>query len=85
MRHEDSQAVENSFGLGAWEVTARYGQLDFDTRVFSADLAERSEPPASLCTRSATASVVAWPGHLLGNRTPCRFTGKPRRRRTNAS
>jgi hypothetical protein len=28
MRHEDSQAVRSSFGLGAWEVTARYGQLE---------------------------------------------------------
>lgn len=28
------------FGLGAWELTARYSQLDLDSRVFSAGLAD---------------------------------------------
>jgi phosphate-selective porin OprO/OprP len=30
------------FGLGAWEVTARYSQLDLDSRIFSAGLADPS-------------------------------------------
>ena len=28
------------FGLGAWEPTARYSQLDLDSRVFTAGLAD---------------------------------------------
>src|SRR5262249_39275407 len=31
---------EGRFGLGAWEVTARYSQLDLDARVFTAGLAD---------------------------------------------
>ncbi len=31
---------QGRFGLGAWEVTARYSQLDLDSRVFTAGLAD---------------------------------------------
>jgi phosphate-selective porin OprO/OprP len=31
---------QSHFGLGAWEVTARYSQLDLDSRVFTAGLAD---------------------------------------------
>jgi phosphate-selective porin OprO/OprP len=31
---------QGRFGLGAWEVTARYSQLDLDSRVFTTGLAD---------------------------------------------
>jgi phosphate-selective porin OprO and OprP len=31
---------QGHFGPGAWELTARYSQLDLDSRVFTADLAD---------------------------------------------
>jgi len=31
---------QGRFGLGAWELTARYSQLDLDSRVFTAGLAD---------------------------------------------